>query len=240
MSLFERVAYTRERIYSLQALKERAARASEFEHRAQGLAGIASALDTLCLPAAVLKQAGIDVQLDQTLLTALRLKAEQLTEAYMQDHSSILNPFPDQDFRHVFVTPCTAFKQRTETALKEAWSGWVHSRMPAIDPEVLNVLAGVNALSKTVAGIQTLLSLIGRYAVVLPQSEDDVTQVLAMCAQANQAWHELAGDGIAPEILTFLRAAGSALGAPYDLLTPSILEWLDAHKLRRVLRIRVG
>jgi hypothetical protein len=241
MSLLERVTHTRERIHALQALKERAVRASEFEQRAQTLGGIAGALDTLCQPAAVLKQAGIDVaQLDQALLAALRTKAEQLREAYARDRSSILSPFPDQDFRHVFVTPCTAFQQRTEAALRDAWSGWVRSRMPAIDQEMLSVLSGVNALSRTVTNIQALLGLVSRHAAVLPQSADDVKQVLALCDQANQAWHELAGDGIAPEILIFLRVAGSGIGASYDLLTPSILEWLDAHNLRRVLRIRLG
>ena len=241
MNLLERVAQTKSRIHALEGLKERAARASEFEQRAQTVCNIARGLDMLCLPATVLKQAGIEVpQLDQLLLIVLRTKAQQLKEDYARDPSSILNPFPEQDFRQVFVTPCNAFKQKAETALSEAWSGWVRSKMPAIDQEVLNVLAGVNALSRAVASIQALLTLIGDQSGTLPTSVEDVKAVLALCAQTNQAWHELAGEGIAPEILAFLRAAGSGVGAPYDLLTPSILAWLDAHHLRRVLRVRLG
>lgn len=241
MSLLERVAHTRERIHALQALKERAERASEFEQRAQALGGIASGFDALCSPAVVLKRAGIDVpQLDQIILATLRTKAAQLKESYERNRSSVLNPFPEQDFRHVFVTPCNSLKQKTEAAFKQAWSDWVRDRMPAIDREVLSVLAEVSVLSSTVADIQALISNIGRHATTLPANADDVKEVEALSVLANQAWHDLAGDGIDQETLAFLRAAGSGIGAPYDLLTPSILEWLDAHKLRRVLRVRLG
>jgi hypothetical protein len=241
VNLFERVAHTRQRIHDLRALKERAARASEFEQRAQTLRGIASGLGTISTPATVMHQAGIDVsQLDRVSLVGIQIKAEQLKDFYEKDRNSILNPFPDQDFRQVFLAPCSALKQKTETALKEAWSIWVRGKRPAIDQEVLNVLAGVNALSRTVVSIQELLSQIARHASALPTNAEDVKEVIDSCAQADQAWHALAGDGIAPEILTFLRAAGSGIGAQYDLLTPSVLEWLDAHKLRHLLRIRLG
>jgi hypothetical protein len=111
--------------------------------------------------------------------------------------------------------------------------------MPPIDHEVLSVLADVSALRTAVTRIQAVLALINRYANALPQSVGDVQQVLTQCAQAEQAWRELAGDGIAPDVLAFLRAAGGA-GASYEQLTPSILVWLDAHNLRRVLRVRLG
>lgn len=241
MSLLEQVAHARQRIHDLQALKERVARASEFEQRASTLSSIVTTLTPLCLPVSVLQQAGVDVpELDQALLGALRAKAADMRADYAQDRSKILAPFPGQDVKHVFVNPCTSFKQKTETALKSAWSHWVRSKMPAIDQEVLNVLVEVSALRTTVTRIQGLLTLIDRYANALPQSANDVQQVLTLSGQAEQAWHALAGDGIASDVLAFLRAAGGGSGAPYELLTPSILAWLDAHNLRHVLRIRLG
>ncbi|QKY02430.1 hypothetical protein G3257_09335 [Janthinobacterium lividum] len=241
MSLLERVEHTRERIRALKSMKERAAQASKFEQRATTLGGIASALNTLCAPVAALTQAGVDVpQLDHALLGALRKKSIQLIEGYTQDRSSILSPFAGEDFRHVFVTPCGTFKQRSETALKDAWSGWVRTQTPTIDQEVLSVLSRVSALHETVTGIQALLGQISRLADTLPLNVLDVEEVSALCTQADHAWHELAGDGIAPDVLAFLRAAGSVVGASYDQLTPSILEWIDAHNLRRVLKIRLN
>lgn len=241
MSLLERIELSRERIGALQSLKQRAEQAAEFEQRAKTLAGLASELDPLCAPAAVLHQAGIAIpQLDGDLLAALRSRAVRLKEGYAQDRSSILIPFPDEDFRFVFLTPCATFKRKTEAALADAWSGWVHGKTPAIDHEVLRVLSGVGALSVAVTRIQALLGLLGRYAAGLPKSADDVKQVTALCSQVDLAWYELAGDGIAPDVLTFLRSAGSGIGASYEQLTPSILEWLDEHNLRRVLRVRLG
>lgn len=240
MSLLEQVARTKQRIYDLQALERRAARAAEFEQRATTLGAIVTTLKPLCVPVAVLKQAGIDVpELDEALLGALRSKAADMRAAYAQDRSTMLMPFPGQDFKYVFVNPCTTFRQKAETALRNAWSQWVHIKAPAIDQEVLKVLYNVNALRITVTRIQAVLAQIDRHANALPQSVDDVQQVLRQCAQAEKAWHELAGDGIEPDVLAFLRAAGST-GATYEQFTPSILAWLDSHNLRHVLRIRLG
>ena len=240
MSLLEQVAHTRQRIHDLQALKERAARAADFEQRATTLSGLVTTLTPLCLPVAVLKQASIEVpELDHALLGALRAKAADMKAAYAQERSTILTPFPGQDVKYVFVNPCGTFRQKTEIALKNAWLNWVRTKMPPIDQEVLSVLSDVSALRTTVTRIQAVLALISRYANALPQSAADVQQVLTLCAQAEQAWRELAGDGIAPDVLAFLRAAGGT-GASYEQLTPSILAWLDTHNLRRVLRVRLG
>lgn len=241
MSLFEQVARTRQRIHDLQALEQRAARASEFEQRANTLGGLVTTLRPLCVPVVVLQQAGIEVpELDHALLGALRSKAAEMKAAYAQDRSTILTPFPGHDFKYVFVSPCGALRQKTETALRNAWSNWVRAQMPAIDDEVLKVLFDVNALRTAVTRVQGLLALIQRYATTLPQSAHDVQQVGALCTQAEEAWRALAGDGIAPDVLAFLRAAGAGNGAAYEVLTPSVLAWLDAHDLRRVLRIRLG
>lgn len=240
MSLLEQVAHTRQRIHDLRALRERAAQAADFEQRATTLGELVTILKPLCLPVAVLKHAMIDVpELDQALFGALRTKANDMMVAFAQDRSTILTPFPGQDFKYVFVNPCGTLRQRTEAALKNAWSRWVLAKMPAIDPEVLSVLSDVSALRNAVAHIQEVLSLISRYANALPQSANDVQQVLIQCTEAERAWRELAGDGIAPDVLAFLRAAGGT-GAFYEQLTPSILSWLDTHNLRRVLRVRLG
>lgn len=241
MSLLERVAQTRQRIHDLQALKGRAERASEFEQRASTLGGLVTTLTPLCSPVAVLQQAGIEVpELDSALLAVLRSKAADMQANFGQDRSTILAPFPGQDFKHVFVNPCATFRQRTETALKNAWLKWVRSKMPPIDHDVLGVLFEVAALKTAVTRIQDLLAMLHRHAAVLPPSANDVQQVTILCAQAEQAWRELAGDGIAPDVLAFLRAAGGGHGAAFEILTPSVLAWLDAHNLRRVLRIRLG
>jgi hypothetical protein len=241
MSLLERIERSRTRIDALQALKKRATQAADFEQRANTLSSIAASLAILETPSAVLQQAGIRVpELDRALMSQLHLKAVQLRDGYKVDRANILNPFPGNDAKFVFFNPSNTFKQRTEEAFRNAWSEWVQRRMPAIDQEVLSVLAGVNALRTAVAKVQTLLGQIKSCIQKLPQSKEDVDQVVLLCADANRDWHELAGDGIDPEVLAFLRVAGSADGAAYDLLTPSILEWIEAHGLRRVLRIRLG
>jgi hypothetical protein len=241
MGLLEQVDHLRERIHALQSLKKRAEKATDFEQRAETLAGIVEGFDTLCTPAQVLVEADIEISpIDQVILRTLRAKVEHLSDSYARDRSSILSPFPEQDFRQVFVVPCNTFNQKTEKALRESWSHWVRARMPVIDQEVLNVLAGVDALTTSVASIQALLKSIERHTSVLPESADVVKEVLASCAQAKQAWQDLAGDGVGLDILEFLRAGGSETGAPYDSLKPSVLAWLDEHNLRHVLRIRLG
>jgi hypothetical protein len=241
MSLLERVELARGRIDALQSLKQRADQAADFEQRAKVLAVLAAELEAVRVPAAVLDQAGIAVApADEKLLAPLRARASLLKDGYALDRSAILAPFPGEDFRFVFLTPCNAFRQKAEAALHRAWSGWVQSKTPAIDHEVLRVLSTVSALSTTVTRIQAQLALIGRHEAVLPRDAGGVQYVKELCAQVNEAWHELAGDGIAEDVLGFLRTAGSSVGASFDALTPSIIKWLDEHNLRRVLRVRLG
>ena len=240
MSLLERVELTSGRIESLQSLKDLAAQAAEFEQRAKTLEGLANEFEELRVPAAVLEEVGIEVSLDAKLLGALHSKAVLLKDGYTRERNFILTPFPGEDFRFVFVNPCVSFKKKTKAALHDAWLGWVQKNTPAIDHDVLQVLSTINALGTAVASIQAVLGVIHRLATILPQSVNEARQVVALCSQVNEAWHQLAGDGIAQEVLAFLRAAGGSVGATYDLLTPSILEWLDEHNLRHVLRIRLG
>lgn len=241
MSLLERVELAKGRIDALRSLKQRADQAADFEQRAKVLTVLAAELEAVRAPAAVLEQAGIAAApADEKLLAPLRARAGLLKDGYAQDRSSIIAPFPGEDFRYVFLAPCNAFRQKAEAALHGAWSGWVQRNTPAIDQEVLRVLSTVSALSTTVTRIQAQLALIDRHAAVLPRDAADVEYVRELCAQANEAWHALAGDGIAPNVLAFLRNAGSSTGASHDALTPSILQWLDDHNLRRVLRVRLG
>lgn len=240
MSLLERVELSIRRIDSLKSLKQLATQAADFEHRATTLAALANELDELRAPAKVLKKVGIDLAVDGKLLSALRSRANLLRNGYTQDRNFILSPFPGEDFRFVFVNSCTTFKKKTEVSLRDAWSGWVKKNTPAIDQDVLSVLSTISVLSATVANIQAEIGVINRAANVLPRDEGDAKQVAAFSSQVNNAWHQLAGEGVAPDVLAFLRAAGSSLGATYELLTPSILEWLDKHNLRHVLRVRLG
>lgn len=241
MGLLERVEQLMGRIHALKSLKERAERAEDFESRAQTLSEISQGFETLRASAQVLIEAGIELsQIDQGECSTLKAKAEQLRDSYEIDRASILFPFPDQDFRQVFVGPCNTFKKNAEQRLKALWSNWLVARMLVIDQEVLNVLGGVDALSTNVVNIQKLLISINERAASLPSSTDKVREAEASCTEVNQVWQELAGDGIAPEVLQFLRAAGSDTGASYDLFQPSILDWIDTHNLRHVLRIRLG
>lgn len=241
MSLLERVELAKGRIDALQSLKQRADQAANFEKRAQVLAGLAGELKAVRGTVTVLAEAGIAVALaDEKSLAPLRARARLLKDGYAQDRSTILAPFPKEDFRFVFVTPCAAFRQKADAAVRSAWSDWVQSNTPAIDQDVLRVLCTVSALSTTVTQIQGQLEQTRHHAALLPQSVQDVQSVRQLCTQARQAWHVLAGDGIAADVLDFLRSAGSSTGASHDALTPSILQWLDDHKLLDLLRIRLG
>jgi hypothetical protein len=241
MGLSEQVDQLRERIHALKSLKERANRAEDFEGRAQTLSEISLGLETLRASSQVLTEAGIEVsQIDQGILATLKLKAQQLRDSYAIDRASILSPFPDHGFQQVFVVPCNTLRKSADQTLKASWSNWLRARMLVIDQEVLNVLAGVDALSTNVVNIQKLLVSINEHAATLPSSTDKVREAEASCTEVNQAWQELTGDGVAPEVLQFLRAAGSDTGASYDLFQPSILDWIDTHNLRHVLRIRLG
>ncbi|MDI9641477.1 hypothetical protein QM565_37965 [Geitlerinema splendidum] len=109
--------------------------------------------------------------------------------------------------------------------------------MPSTNNEMLNLLAEVEAFETTVQRIKRLDLQIQQ--VEFPNSSEDFERVDQLIDLLRQSWNSLSSDDEVPEaVLSFLKAAANR-GAPIDLLTPDVKDWLTRHGIAGSLRIRL-
>ena len=241
MNLHERSKELSEKVTALTGLEKRSMFAGEIEKRAATIDALSDGVQPLIGVAQVLAQHGIPVHaLDRKLLFALRARTADLQLRFAADKAAIQNPFPDQDFRFCFEQPLKKCAESSKAALASAWAQWVNGLLPKLDEEVWSILAAIPALKPTVGRIKMLRSRAAEIVAVLPRADESIAEITTIAQEIATEWQGLAGDGIAPRVLDFLRAAGGQDGAGYDLLTHEVLGWLSENGLARSLRIHMG
>lgn len=240
MTLLQRSDALAQMIKDLVQLKEHAAQAAHFARRADDLAVPASELREWSAVHMVLTSHGIVAPGLGTLsLTSWAGTLSEIKDRYTHDPKVILDPFPGQDVRAIFVVPLKQLPARVREVLKTAWSEWVEKQMPAIRDDLLAVLSGIPALRSSVQTISDTKRRALQKGSELPRARADIDEVLSFARQIDQAWRSLTGDGIPDEVIAFIRIAGQPSGAPVGALTPLVLEWFEQHRIDQALRIRV-
>ncbi len=114
-----------------------------------------------------------------------------------------------------------------ERSARSRWERYAVQKAPEISGEVLAALEADPHAGSTVTRIRHLSKTLGRIrglALPSPAELDEFDQTIA---ELRSAWSTLDVASLSPEIVTFLRAANSDHGAPLELLTTSVREWLE-------------
>jgi len=120
--------------------------------------------------------------------------------------------------------------------LIQAWENYLAEKMPSTNQEMLNVLLKIEAFRPNVQKIQDLNAQIQRQK--LPQNYEEFEHIERLIDQLREHWLTLSSDDFPETVLHFLKAAVD-FGAPLNLLTPEVREWLDSHDISDSLRIRL-
>jgi DNA repair exonuclease SbcCD ATPase subunit len=106
--------------------------------------------------------------------------------------------------------------------------------------QVLDVLNGIPAFAQTVQKVRVLTARLEQSRRSRPTSEEDFQNFDDLVTQVDAAWSELGSDEVPPNVERFLRAAGGREGAPLDLLTDDVKEWLETRRIDTSFRIRMS
>lgn len=128
-------------------------------------------------------------------------------------------------------------KNSLKKHLIEAWQSYLRQHLPSTNKEMLNLLARVEAFKSTVQRIQRIDGEIQR--LEFPKHSDDFERVDYFVKILRQSWNSLSSDEVPEPVLAFLREAANQ-GAPIELLTPEVKDWLVRHKIDGSLRIRLA
>ncbi|WGV24607.1 hypothetical protein [Halotia branconii] len=127
-------------------------------------------------------------------------------------------------------------KTTLEQQLSEAWKSYRDQQMPSTNNEILNLLAKVEAFKQTVRQIQIIDGEIKN--VIYPKNNAEFAVWERKIEQLKYYWNSLSSDEVPEAVLHFLRAAANQ-GAPLNLLTPEVQDWINQHGISDSLKIRL-
>ncbi|MBA2747785.1 MAG: hypothetical protein H0U45_03360 [Tatlockia sp.] len=120
--------------------------------------------------------------------------------------------------------------------LTQAWKSYLAQKMPSTNQEMLNLLVKIDEFKPTIQGIRYLNDQIQRQK--LPQTSEEFEKTELSIDRLREHWHSLSSDEVPETVLRFLKDAVD-FGAPLNLLTIEVRDWLDRHGISDSLRIHL-
>ena len=152
MNILERTKNLNSEIEELKKLRVRSSKAGKFEQLASHLepvkekfADLENPLDSMI----VIK----DIQINNEFNTLAGLSGmlKDFKDRYEEDKNNALDPFPQKDLTHVFITPLTSLATDVDENLTDAWSTWTGEKNSSgINEDTLEVLsvAGIKGVTE--------------------------------------------------------------------------------------------
>ncbi|MEA5506976.1 hypothetical protein VB735_28560 [Halotia wernerae UHCC 0503] len=129
-----------------------------------------------------------------------------------------------------------SLKTTLEQQLSEAWKRYRDQQMPSTNNEILNLLAKVEAFKNTVRDIQIIDREIQN--VIYPKNNAEFAVYERKIEQLKYYWNSLSSDEVPEAVLHFLRAAANQ-GAPLNIFTSEVQDWINQHGISDSLKIRL-
>lgn len=154
---------------------------------------------------------------------------------FRQDYEWILD---NKNFNgRRFEQDLTKLKELLNQEMLQAWRNYLTRRLPSTNSEILDLLARIESFKDTVRTIKNLSEQIKRDQFPKNVFEFDSTESLIQ--QLEQLWNSLNTSEVPTAVLMFLKASASREGAPLNLLTSEVQQWIREHNVSEVLRVRL-
>jgi hypothetical protein len=205
-----------------------------FRTQAEVLRNAAGRLGSLLAAWRLFRRRGIGSASVPPEATRLLVELEQLRTRFREEPTYVLGPNRLAVVRNEVPT----FAKTLEQQLLAAWRAYTTAQAPAVNPEVLTMLRGIGALRPQVDRVSVGLRDLAERANRVPTTEADIDQFGRKAAEVSAAWGELDSGHLPAEVLSFLKDAGSPMGADLNKLTEPVRQWLRDHDLTGAFRIR--
>jgi hypothetical protein len=159
---------------------------------------------------------------------------DQLRAQYAEDPTYILGPNRLNAVRSGVPALATTLEQH----LLSTWRSYAATQRPGVNEDVLAVLVAITALRPQVGQVTSGLKNLDERSNRLPVSDADIDEFDRQAAAVRAAWNDLDSGHLPPDVLVFLKEAGSGPGAELSRFTNAVRQWLEEHRLTGAFRIR--
>jgi hypothetical protein len=237
LSLVARASAALDRLKRLDETARLANEGDRVRTRAEELERPASELEHVALVVDALHGRGIAIELPKSSVFSMREQLAALRDRYRTDPGQITAA--DGKLRFSLWDPLRALPVELRGVVLEAWRSHARSLIREQSVELLDVLEHVPGLQADAGAIRQLATEFDRLSESLPQDEAGIDHLEGIAKEIERRWQSVEGGGIPREVVDFL-AAAAVSGAPLDLLTPAVREWLDERSLTRYVRLSLS
>jgi GGDEF domain-containing protein len=121
--------------------------------------------------------------------------------------------------------------------LLQSWRNYLARRLRSTKSEFFDLLSRIDAFRATIQKIRNLDRLIKRDE--FPKNKEEFDNTEQIIYQLEELWNNLNTSEVPDVVLCFLKASVSQEGAPLNLLTSEVRDWITKHGVSEVLRIRL-
>lgn len=132
----------------------------------------------------------------------------------------------------------TALASDLEFGLRNIWFYYTRNLLPNENNELLEVLGTLSSFSDSVKQIRQINEEIAKLRNNLPLSEEDIDKFKELADKMKRVWDDI--EAVPSDILAFLRYAVSSSGAPIDLLTDEVKEWLAKYNINKSFKVKLS
>jgi hypothetical protein len=237
-TLVERSAALRKGVEELPQLSRMASQARSFATRAGELSTPADELDVIAYYLELLRKHGLQIAVDRERANGLRTSVQRLATNYAESPEAILPA--DTQLRFGFWQSLRGLPNELREAILAAWAAYVTAQLPPRQDGLLQTLSGLPQAGADIRQVWELWQRAEALKRELPTQEGDLERPRELASQIERAMDRLTGGNLPAEVQAFIQAATSVAGAPLQLYTSDVEEWLtrtnNLHSVRMVLR----
>jgi hypothetical protein len=237
LSLVARASAALDRLKRLDETARLANEGDRVRTRAEELERPAIEVEHVALVVDALRGRGIAIELPESSVFSMREQLAALRDRYRTDPSQITAA--DGRLRFSLWDPLRVMPAELRGLVLAAWRSHARGLIREQSVELLDVLEHVPGLQADARAIRQLATEFDRLSESLPQDEAGIDHLEGIAKEIERRWQSLEGGGIPREVVDFLAAAALS-GAPLDLLTPAVREWLDERSLTRYVRLSMS
>lgn len=236
--LLERIQGLADKISHYQKIQAAAKGAEQFRTREQQISSAASSLSEVKKRIGAFNKAGILIEFVPAKSEAL-IKNARSIESVLEENPGGLGDLPF-NFKYDFYDRLNSIASAASKEVGKAWQSYVAANTSLGSSELLDTLAKVPQLRRSVNSIRKIRMAIDDLAKETPSNPSlAIKQLDKLTAELRSAWSEVAAEGIPKSVVSFIRKCGSE-GAPLSYLTDEVHDWLDSRDLLGSFRIRIG
>ena len=234
MNFIERAREVGDNIPKLKMLNDEKSRLDEYRARKMIVVGATETLGEHATIAKELQGRGALISGLKTSVIGLQQVVRRLIIEFRDDRTVIIAP----EKVEFFWTPLKPMPEKVGRELKKVWKGYVESKIPSGQAEILQILSNVQGFADQAGMVKQCRENMRDLGDQLPKQEDFLT-LDHLTERLTQAWSDLNGDGLPPAVLNFLKKAHMS-GISLAELENDVLDWLRDQGLlgRYVIRGR--